>query len=459
MYYNKTMLPPILQFSYPGFRFQGDAGQGLEVSIPASLSLTNTLKEIDHIQIRLVSLSTNLDGLNKNIFPYGIYFIKFKEDLMSIEGSDRAFNVMLKTVIDGVNIFSVGGEPPYPTRYKIQIRVKEKGSSNYQEAYGQNPPREVFHDMRAELSEWSNSSIIKTVSKPDVGIFNLNPTSKTTLLESDYTFQGWYKSDDDLESLSSYQFNLYSGGQLIEEGKKIFIGVYEGPNINYKFKEIFVSNTEYTIELKLETSSDYIHIERYVVDFDLSFTRLYNIFNISSEDEGAYNSLEMEAHQIQLIASEGVDELSWLEDSSFDLFGEIGASHYKLTNGTVRTPEAFGVPYDTFSVIFSVTGLMSKVQTRINDCFTGTNHLLSFGSGGGLGTQYKLGVIKRAEIPYRFVLEEKDSKLDGTTVNHYIVDFVSPISNNSEFIFIIKKDRGDTLFEVHNWITNEFVTK
>ena len=121
--FSKTLLPPILEYTYPAFKYEESTGEGVNVEFPASLSITNTLDEVDHIQIRIVSLNTNKNGLNPKIFPTGLYF-------MSLENSDN-FSIKINTVINGENIFKISEEEPYASYYKMQIRLGSKSGEKY----------------------------------------------------------------------------------------------------------------------------------------------------------------------------------------------------------------------------------------------------------------------------------------------------------------------------------------
>lgn len=449
MTFSKTMLPPILNYSYDGFRYESDTGGSVRVELPALLSVTNTVSEIDHLQVRIVSMNSNSRGLNESLFPHNIYFIKFNPSTMS-SGQGRNFSIVLDTKINGDSIFSIGGEQPYPSYYRVQVRVKKKGTSDYNIAYGHNPSNEWLNSITSELSEWSNSAVIKTVKKPDVGVFTLTQDASTVIEKPDYTFQGFYYTDDENEPLVKYQMNLYKNGALFEKGAQVFIKEYETPYISHKFREVFQNNTPYIIELIVTTGSGYEYSTYYPLSFNLGFTKLYNIFDVEEDNEGAKNILQMFPKQIKLESSIPEESLLWLSDSSFNQFGEDGVNHLALRNSKISTPQNFNIPYEDFTILLSTGSLSDKVALSARDSINSDKLILK--ADGQLGaTKMEVGIYRTGANSYRFFLREESSNL----TNYYFYDYSGTLINR-EFIIMIKKHAGDTFFKVRQWTTNVF---
>ena len=224
--FSKTLLPPILEYTYPAFKYEESTGEGVNVEFPASLSITNTLDEIDHIQIRIVSLNTNKNGLNPKIFPTGLYFI-------SLENSDN-FSIKINTVINGENIFKISEEEPYASYYKMQIRLGSKSGEKYQSSWGQNVSEDWLNSNAEFFSEWSNSSILKTVKQPDFGIFTLKENIENIISDPNYLWTGYYSTEDNNESLKKYLFRLEdSNHNLLEESPENYIGDKATEIVNY----------------------------------------------------------------------------------------------------------------------------------------------------------------------------------------------------------------------------------
>ena len=449
--YSKNVLPPILEYSYPAFRFANNDGGAVQVTLPAILSKTNTMSQIDHMQVRIVSLDTNRNGLNRNLFPDGVMYIDLK--------GRSDVNIVFDTVVNGTNIFSMNGEKPYSSYYKIQIRLMEISPSfSYNASMGQKMTSDWILQTRKFTSEWSNSAKIKTAPRPDVGMFGLTLGGLTVLERPDYIFQGWYKTSDQNENLQSYRFTLEaSDSEYIEDTGEIIIEEYDNASIQYRFKEIFRNDVTYTLTLYTTSATGYTNKETFLIEFDLSFIKLYNIFTVDENDDGAYNQVSMNAKQITLVATVDEQEDSWKSDASFDAFGEIGVTHYYLTNGEMKTNTDFSIPYDTFTFLLSVTNLGSKVQNRMIDCLLPQNRIFSFKGEGGV--LYVLGVYKNfidSEWVYKFVLKEEYGSGDSKVTNYFQESFTTAPAANKEYIFIIQKNRGDTLFEVAQWLTNIF---
>ena len=67
---NSILMPPILEFNYPSFDMEKDS-----VIFIGKLSINNNLKQVDHIQVKLLQQDDNKNGLNTELFPKNIYFI------------------------------------------------------------------------------------------------------------------------------------------------------------------------------------------------------------------------------------------------------------------------------------------------------------------------------------------------------------------------------------------------
>lgn len=447
--FSKTLLPPILEYTYPAFRFETDNREGVLVSFSALLSIVNTIDQVDHIQIKIVSLNTNKNALNRNIFPNGTYFISMKnaEDL----------TIKINTVINNENIFRDTNSEIYPSYYKMQARLGMISDDNYNPSWGQNVSNEWIVKNSENFSEWSNSSVLKTVEKPDFGIFTLNKDIENITTNSNYLWMGYYNTEDGNESLKKYYFQLEDENyKLLEKSEEIYIGEYETPSLTYKFNEIFVHDKIYYLKLYIETMTGYKDFIYYKIKTQFSYVKIYNIFKITENDDDAHNLVDIKARQVTLKSSEKVSNLSWVSDPSMDVFGEYGITHYKNISGQLNGSDEFNIPYNSFSIILSTTNFMEKIQTSLKNCFIGRNYIMKIGHASGYGSNFYLGVYKR-KLKYYFVLkEEYMMETRENLYQYYILESPIDIIKNKEFIFIIKKDKGDTIFEAMNWLTNKF---
>lgn len=447
--FSKILLPPILDYNYPAFRYENDNGGNVEVNLKAYLSVTNTIEQVDHVQIKIVSLNTNKNALNPNIFTENIYFISMIDENELI--------LKINTVINGENIFKTTEEEIYPSYYKMQIRLGLKGNSNYDPAWGQNVPEEWIKNNTENFSEWSNSSVLKTVNKPEFGIFTLDANIENTITDSNYLWMGYYNTEDGNESLKKYYFELLDkNNNLIERSEDFYIGEYETPSISYKFNEVFTSQNEYIISLFIETVTGYKDHVNYNITTNFSYVKIYNIFKVEENDDDAHNLINIKARQIKLEPSIEPIESNWKTDLSMEVLGETGVTHYLLREGVLSANEDFSIPYNNFSILLSITNFSSKIQTSIRDCFKNKNYIMYLGAGDDFGSNFYLGSYKYNNLYYFVLKEDFGTREQKNSSHYYISDSVASIEDNEEYIFIIKKNKGDTIFQSKKWLINNF---
>lgn len=448
--FSKTLLPPILEYTYPAFQYEGDNGENVTVSFSASLSIVNTLDQVDHIQVRIVSLNTNKNALNPKLFPRGYYFIPMS--------NVNNFVITLNTIINEENIFKTGEEAVYPSYYKMQIRIGEKTLNNLDPSWGQDVPESWLNENAQYFSEWSNSAILKTVQKPQFGIFNLDLSSENIVIDPNYIWQGYYKTEDDNESLKNYKFSLLDEkGQVIEESPDIYIGEYEKPFLFYKFRTVFENNKSYFLSLYIKSVTDYEATVKYKIKAEFDYVKIYDIFKVRENNDDAHNLIDIKARQIHLVPTFFPTEKEWLRDSAMNQYGETGITHYINLN-QLNANADFSVPYDTFSILLSITDFKGKVQTRLANCFLNDNYILYLGQNSIFGSEFYLGVYLENSKTC-FVLKEVFKNNGKDTNNYYIIKNDKTVEDNEEYLFIIKKYKGDTIFESLQWHNNIFIKK
>ena len=260
---NSILMPPILEFNYPSFDMEKDS-----VIFIGKLSINNNLKQVDHIQVKLLQQDDNKNGLNTELFPKNIYFIKNE--------SEDIFYIKLNLFINNKSIFNNSKDILIPTFYKMQIRLGYKDETQldkmYNESWGQQPPENWLEENVNLFSEWSNTSIIKTTFAPTVSIINLNE-AEINNIDNPYTlFNATYVSNDSSENIESYKFELLDeDGIEIEVQDLNYVNDYVTPSINYQIKSYVNKETNYI--LKLTTRSNY----------GLSNTILYQLFFTGNE--------------------------------------------------------------------------------------------------------------------------------------------------------------------------------
>lgn len=444
--YSKNIFPPILRYTYKSFLYEGVNGEAIEVDLPASLSAKNYIEEIDHIQVRIMSLNSDKNGLNRNLFPQGIMFIPVTEQ-------DKDLRVKFKTVINGQNVFSVGGQPAYPTYYRMQIRLVEKNSNGYKTSYGQNPPEGWVEKNRQYTSEWSNSGILKTVQAPDFGLYGLDSEKTNVLKKPDVLIQGWYTTNDKEEALTSYRLRLYADGRLVEDSDKIYIKEHERTTLQYRFGEVFMNDIDYVFRLDIETATGYTDSIEYKAEFELSFVKLFNIIRVEELEDKASTDVILEGFQTQLEPSHSYSQSNWLADDVYNQLGEHGYTHFDLKRGTIRPEDGFAIPYDNFAFMLTLTRLDRAVAKSFREAVYDDRHVFRFTGDSGF-TDYRLYFYKK-DKKIIAMLSEKRNYGSSYRVNYYKKELKED-PNTHETAMVIGKNLGETIFEAVSIHENKF---
>ena len=91
---------------------------------------------------------------------------------------------------------------------------------------------------------------------------------------------------------------------------------------------------------------------------------------------------------------------------------------------------------------------------KLKDCFINNNYILYLGQESYFGSEFYLGAYEKEGITY-FVLKEV-FKNQNTFNDYYIIEEPNNIEQNKDYLFIVKKDKGDTIFEIKQWHDNNF---
>lgn len=244
---SSILMPPILEFNYPSFDMEKDS-----VVFIGKLSINNNLKQVDHIQVKLLQQDDGKNGLKQELFPKNIYFIK--------NDSEDIFYIRLNLFFGEDSIFSNSTEELIPTFYKMQVRLGYKDENQldkmYNSDWGQEPPNNWLEENEDLFSEWSNTSIIKTTFAPNVSIIGLSETEINNINNPYTLFNARYVSNDSTENIEAYRFELLNeDGIEIEVQDLNYVNDYVTPSINYQIKSYVNKKTNYI--LRLTTQSNY----------------------------------------------------------------------------------------------------------------------------------------------------------------------------------------------------------
>lgn len=443
---NTRILPPVLDYNYAGFDLEKD------FVFKANLSIQNTITEVDHAQIKIISFDTDKNAFNKEVVPQDIYFFPL----------ERADDLMLtiKAFINDVRVL----KSVYPQYYKMQIRF---GAANtiepYEKIWGQNPPEGWLDRNKLNFSEWSNTSILKSVKKPELEILTLIPQpSENILLAPENEWNGVYYTEDINEAIEYYYFTLMDkDGKVLEDQPHTYSGDAIKITPKYKFKYAMTAQKEYKIKFTVSTTSSYVDSVTYNIKAGFPSLRLFSVFNVNENVDEAFNELRISGRQIQLDPNFKPEESDWLSDQATIDLGESSITHlYIPINCEVNTPIVFSMPASDFCCIISITNFRNKIFSRIKDSITLEGCLLYIGQRRykEYGSEYFLGCTHNPLInKTRFILKE-DLKSNNEVINTNIfkVEVEDTVAENDEYLLIVKKENGETLFEASKWLDNRF---
>ena len=325
---SSILMPPILEFNYPSFDMNDST-----VTFIAKLSINNNLEQVDHIQVKIIQVDDGKNGLNQEEFPYGIYFIK--NELTDI------FAIRLNLYLNNKSIFSNSQENLIPTFYKMQVRIGYKDevqiNKMYQEEWGQAPTEEWFNNNGDLMSEWSNTSIIKTTFSPDVNIIGLDYSGINNIDNPYQLFTGTYKTNDPTENIQSYKFELLNDREeKVEESDFLYVNDIITPNISYQINSYMKPDSNYL--LKLTTESTY----------GFTFTRLYNLHFINFVNNFPLTT------QIQADNENAFNKIVISYNAVFNTIEKILIKRLSLSNN-----------YNTYDNIYEIKDIKSKTKNII----------------------------------------------------------------------------------------------
>lgn len=282
---NSILMPPILEFNYPSFDMEESS-----VTFIGKISINNNLSQVDHIQVKILQQDDGKNGLNTELFPENIYFIKNE--------STDIFSIRLNLFINDVSIFNNSKEQLIPSFYKMQVRLGYKDETQpeqmYNSEWGQTPP-ENWLEVNADLfSEWSNTSIIKTTFAPQVSILNLSELEINNIDNPYQLFNASYVTTDPTENIQAYRFELLdSKGFEIEKQELNYVNDYITPSITYQIKSYVKTEENYILKLTTESTGYFVT----TVLYQIYFTGAQEVFplsvNITPDNDNALNLIEI----------------------------------------------------------------------------------------------------------------------------------------------------------------------
>ena len=252
---NSNIYPPLLQDTLPAFiRTQS-------CKIYFSLSVYNSLADIQNAQITIVNQQTNASAFKTDLYPSGIKIASIVYD-SSVQG-DYCYYVQINPS-DLIN-----NEFELDQFYKIQLRFTSKSAPA--------PPSNGtalatwLYDNMQYFSEWSRVCLIKGIEKPILSIYgfdNTDSNQQTVLTNSMFDIIGElsYNNPAESEYLKHYIIKLYQTDNpnniLINSGQ-IYTNPYNPNQFNYELPYELVDGTNYTMSFTYTTNNLYTETINY----------------------------------------------------------------------------------------------------------------------------------------------------------------------------------------------------
>lgn len=304
-FYNTQLFPPVIPPNIPAY----DGTQTLRVYF--QMSVANAREQINHIQIIINRLDSNLNALNTVNYPMGIIFVKnqgiFLDTTMGMYYLDLPANLL---TLDKL--------------YKLQIRAGlqdlDAVGNTIQNSVWLNTPA-----MYDQFSEWSTVCIIKPITIPLFDMVGFTSKVNGVYVEPIYItdnivnvantpgflFAGSYAAQDPLkeEKINSYEFTLYEdNGTTIEASWRVidksgikYIGQYEATNIQFSFDYVLEKTKTYYVKFTVNSRNGYTESKIYKTLVMYAEVNLYNTFHVTPNQDLAKISLHVEGKQLLFV--------------------------------------------------------------------------------------------------------------------------------------------------------------
>lgn len=489
MQLSNSILPPILEYSYPSFQYFDDYYEFI-----IRMSVINDIDDFDFIQVRVVSADSNNEGLNVN-----------NSIIQTLDHTN--YYITLPKGAGNANLFGYF-EKTNPTSSDAQITVHMKTSTSERSgkqsifniyvgdvAVASNFKFQCRFGKNQEVSDWSNAAIIRVNTGIKINILPVivgedgeeDNIAPITVNQTSILWEGRYETggNNSDEVVDQYYFTLDDREGVHEESGAILINDYELPSYKYRFRAPLEDGKTYDLTFGIETNYGYsAEITRTVI-VDIPYQRTFDVFSVNSNSDLGYNEISIDVKDIFVQTgtrneANGFDTLTndipnsqipdyFLKDDAMNAFVPSGEqvvySHFRtvpLTSdaqyGSVTSEDGkFSTSnLEDFSVILSVTNIKvynSELEALRNPCnlFQISNKSNNIISNNSLNIN--IGAVGSEDSFYLIITEEEYG-----LKNIYRVRGLS--GGNKELFLILKKKGADLICEAVSgspkWIDNSF---
>ena len=451
----KVLYPPLVPSSLPAFGSEND------LKVYFRPSKVNSINQVNHAQITIHRLDTNVSELSEKDYPFGIIF-KTKADIKE-DRSRGYYYIELES-----SIFTT-----IDTAYKIQVRLGEDDISGLI-----NNTAELGTWLKQEstlirLSEWSNVCLVMPITEPEFEIIGFSDTEVNIIDTDGHTFQGTYLAKDEKkqEYLRSYIYTLYEYTEnpdmtkwnQLSTSKELFVSEFDKGTLDYIFSYETKPNTNYLVGLAIKTKNLYTNKKIYWIKTK-EFPRLnfFNILSIKTNEEEAKLDMTIKAKQV-LFRPQAGTTVKFIKDNTSD--PTIDSTHAKV-DGTIVANTGFKLTPSTASgkVLIQFKAFFSNPHETLEDAYSNPNILIFEESNlvpRNVYTRIKISLLKlnvaypitgnlepEPEYEYRVLIKKEMYTSSGEVISSQNkVARLSDYSPKREYYFYILDDNG--LMDVH----------
>lgn len=239
-----NLYPPVIDTYMPAFLVSE------ECRIYFSISQYNNIEEINHAQLTLVNLNTNLTVLDSTLYPSEVKLCKINIDTTR-ETDDKYYIIVKDTDLE--NGFTID------TYYKAQVRFSSAEHSL-------STPQKIDTWLAENLdnfSEWSSVCLIRGISDPELLVSGFGTEESSiswSMVNTDVIGKLVFEEETENEVLKSYQIKLYrkASDRLLTDSGLLYTTEFIDPNsFVYTFQYAFEENASYYFTIDYTTSNGY----------------------------------------------------------------------------------------------------------------------------------------------------------------------------------------------------------
>lgn len=268
--------PPILNSTQQVFAF--DVFDLNPLVIHFQLQKLSSILDFNHVQVRIMFQSNNIDAVDYSIWPDGaIYYKKDNPDLDLSDTKNCRITIRQN--------YLKGKSWRQGDLYKVQIRFGYDSilpwyppldSSGRPNIYVKNPNADQFATWKKDqidannFSDWSTVMVIKPIVEPIARVANFDDPPPGTTIDSSWRvkdttplFVGSFSSDSvNGEYIDKYKFDLYLGvdselGNLLESSGWLQHNESEQTTDQYRFHRILDTLETYVVKYSVITQNGY----------------------------------------------------------------------------------------------------------------------------------------------------------------------------------------------------------